>query len=142
MVKYFVVDNEENILMCHSLREIEKKFNIDHSQSSKLLKKRINGALDENVKLKDLTIYKTINSEEYMSLKEYKLKYKYIFLNNEKLQMYNSIRKIEEDTGIDHSAISKYLNGKSYKSIGNDRIGRPNKKDEDKDEYFDIFRLV
>ena len=45
--------------------------------------------------------------------------------------------------------LDKYLNGKSYKSIGNDRIGRPNKKDEDKDEYDitgkaedEFFRLV
>ena len=46
-------------------------------------------------------------------------------------KIFTSLRAIEAELKIDHSSLSKYLNGKKYKSFGAKNPGRPSSKSSD-----------
>lgn len=119
MSDYIIIDQDNQINFAKSLRDIERKFSIDHSYLSKLIKKRNEY---DPIKVKKHQIFIQNNDESNKN-------FHYFLYNNEnkEYKIYNSLREIEKNTGLDHSSLSKYINNKKYRSIGGGNRGRPSK---------------
>ena len=125
MIKYIII-KDSKIYYSQSLRDIEKNFNIDHSYLSKIIKKK---ELPNPVTAKNHTIF-IVNSDPNNKI----FKYLLINNNNHTYNLYDSLRQIESEVGIDHSSLSKFMNNKKYKTIGGGNRGRPiiNNKDDNR----------
>lgn len=119
MSNYIIINNETSYFgLAESLRQIERDFGIDHSYLSRMIKKK---EPKEPLKIKEYLIYLTASSE--ISNKD--CCYLVYNLDTNVWKVYSSLRAIETELKIDHSSLSKYLNGKKYKSFGAKNPGRP-----------------
>ena len=125
MSNYIIINSETNYFgLAESLRQIERDFGIDHSYLSRMIKKK---EPKNPLKIKEYLIYLTASSE--MTNKD--CCYLVYNLDTNIWKVYSSLRAIEAELKIDHSSLSKYLNGKKYKSFGAKNPGRPPNKTSD-----------
>tara|TARA_B100000989_G_scaffold218844_1_gene166890 strand:- start:6 stop:548 length:543 start_codon:yes stop_codon:yes gene_type:complete len=125
MSNYIIINNETNYFgLAESLRQIERDFGIDHSYLSRMIRKK---EPKDPLKIKEYFIYLGATSEitnKYCCYLVYNL-------DTNVWKIYSSLRAIEAELKIDHSSLSKYLNGKKYKSFGAKNPGRPPSKSSD-----------
>lgn len=125
MINYIIINNDSGHFgLAESLRQIERDFGIDHSYLSRMIKKK---EPKDPLKIKEYLIYLTATSE--FTNKD--CCYIVYNLDTNVWKVYSSLRAIEAELKIDHSSLSKYLNGKKYKSFGAKNPGRPPSKTSD-----------